>query len=92
VNYTVNEKPVVDEFKINNLQDLNAEKMEEEKNLKSREKKLFKKIRAHEEDKSRFAVEKRKFELNNNAAQDTESSQTEADVNNNVAIVSQNLP
>ena len=70
------------EFKINNLQELNAEQMNDEKNLKSREKKLIKKIRAHEEDKSRFAVEKRKFECNNNAAQVTKSSQTEADVNN----------
>ena len=49
------------EFKIKNLQELNAEKMEDEKNLKSREKKLIKKIRVHEEDQSRFAVEKRKL-------------------------------
>ena len=58
------------DFKISNLKQINADKMADDKAIKTKEKKLNKKIRALEEAKSEFTIEKRKFEkeCNNNHA------------------------
>ena len=58
---------------LNKLKELNAEKMADEKHVKTREKKLSKKIRALEEEKSRF-----EHKNNNNASKDNKYSQTES--------------
>ena len=58
------------EFQIDKLKGLYSEKIANEKDVKTREKKLKKKIRELEEEKCQFTIDKRKFkqEQNNNSA------------------------
>ena len=57
------------EFQIDRLNGLYSDKVANEKDVKTREKKLKKKIRELEEEKSQFTIDKRKFkqEQNNNS-------------------------